>query len=355
MKTIDRYLLKQFAPLFLVGLFLFVLMLQMIDLFANLWRYLAYDASALDVARVAYYYLPKTVSYALPISLLFAASYTFGDLYARNELIIIFSSGIPLRRLGLSLFILGAVISIASFQFEDRLVIRFQKTKIELSRTLLRQQRTANESDIVVKAARGSLVYAVDYFNDAEKSLNGLSIVERSPDGSFKRYIQARKARWEEGSWFLENALEYYYEDGMLRNKLYSESGEFRDEPEVFKRNSMEVEELSARDALVFISDLGRAGFPTAGALSDYHRRYAFAATPLVVLILSVAMGGRFRKNVLMMSLLASLVSSVVYYVCQMIAMMLAKLGYIPPIVGAWAPAALFIGVGAVLVATART
>ncbi len=355
MRTIDRYILKQFAPLFLIGLTLFVLLLQLIDLFANLWRYLAYDASVLDIARVAFYYLPKCVSYSLPISLLFAAAYTFGDLYARNELIIIFATGMPLKRLGLSLFVLGAALSVASFQFEDRVVVRAQKAKKEISKALLKQQRSSNEADVVVKSDAGRLVYSVDYYNDTDKTLNGLSIVERTELGGFERYIQARKARWTGDSWTLENAVEYRYSDGKLVNAPYAQTGEFTERPETFRRNSLEVEDLPARDAAGFIGDLRAAGLPTAGALADYYRRFAFSATPLVVLVLSVAVGGRFRKNVLLMSLLASLVASVIYYVFQMLSMMSAKLGYISPAAGAWAPAAVFILCGAVLVTTART
>jgi len=355
MNTLDRYILKQFFPLFIIGLLLFVMLLQLIDLFANLWRYLSYEASAADIALVAFKYLPKCVSYALPISLLFAAAYTFGDLYARNELIIAFSTGIPLKRLGASLFALGFLLSIASFQFEDRLVIKALKQKKELSRTLLKQQRSSNESDVVVKAAAGRLVYSVDYYNDTEKALNGLSIVERSEAGSFRRFIQARRGRWVDGAWALENAVEYRYFDGALIGEPYAKAGEFRESPETFRRNALDVEELSAAAAAAFIKDLAAAGLPTAGALADYYRRFAFAATPLVVLVLSVAVGGRFRKNVLLMSLLASLVSSVIYYVCQMISMMMAKLGYIPPVAGAWAPAVLFILIGTSLIATART
>lgn len=355
MKTIDRYLLRQFLPLLLVGLFLFIMLLQLIDLFANLWKYLSYDASAYDILRIALLYLPKCISYSLPISLLFATAYTFGDLYARNELIIIFASGIPLKRLALSLFVLGGILSIASFQFEDRVVIRTTKSKKELSRTLLRQQISANESDVVVKAAEGKIVYAVDYYNDLEKTINGVLILERTSNGDFKRYIQARKARWVDGSWSLENAVEYRFLNGQLISEKYTKANEFFEQPETFRRNALEIEELRSVDAAAFIGDLQSAGLPIAGALADYHKRFAFAATPFVVILLSVAMGGRFRKNILLMSLLASLVSSVVYYVCQMITMMMAKLGLLPPILGAWAPAALFVILGTALIVSAKT
>jgi lipopolysaccharide export system permease protein len=37
---LDRYLVKQFFPVFVVAAAMFVLLLSLIDLFANLWRYL---------------------------------------------------------------------------------------------------------------------------------------------------------------------------------------------------------------------------------------------------------------------------------------------------------------------------
>jgi lipopolysaccharide export system permease protein len=173
---------------------------------------------------VAYYYLPKSVSYALPISLLFAASYAFGDLYAKNELIIIFATGIPLRRLGLSLFVLGAAVSIASVQFEDRLVIRSQKAKKSFPADCCASS-LANESNIDWRRRR-RLVYAVDYYNAAKQSPTAF-IVERSPDGSFAGRYGRPQGPWEGGAWNLKTPL-VLLRSGLLRSRRLPASGEFR-------------------------------------------------------------------------------------------------------------------------------
>lgn len=355
MKTVDRYLVRQFVPVFLVGLLLFVLLLQLVDLFANLWKYLSYDTSALAILKVALLYTPKCISYALPVSLLFAAAYVLGELYARNELIIFFTSGVPLRRLALSFFVLGSLVSALAFQFEDRVVISSLRQKKELSRVLLRQQNSGSESDIVVKADEGRLVYSAEYYNDKEKSLNNLTIVERDGNGAFKRLIQARRARWSDGAWNLENAVVYRWFDDRVVYETYARTKEFGEPPDTFRRNALDVTDLRSKDAEAYIADLKRAGFPIEAALADYYKRFAFSATPFVVMVLSVAVGGRFRKNVLLMSLLASLVVSVIYYVIQMLSMLMAKLGYVSPVVGAWAPAVIFILLSAALIAKART
>jgi lipopolysaccharide export system permease protein len=185
MNTLDRYLIRQFIPVFLGGLILFVFLVELIDLFANIFKYLNQDASALDIIKVSFFYLPKAVSYSLPISLLFASSFVLGDLYSRNELIVVFSSGIPLFRFSFTMIVIGFLFSIGSFYFEDRVVIKTLTLKNELSRVLLKQEKKGAESDIVVKSEGGRLLYITEYFDIANTILVNITIVERDSNGNF--------------------------------------------------------------------------------------------------------------------------------------------------------------------------
>src|SRR5215510_14412445 len=115
---LDRYLVRQFIPIFFVASAMFILILILIDLFANLVRYLNYEVPFSVIFQISIYYIPKSFSYALPISLLFAAAYTLGDLYARNELTTVFSSGIPFPRFSNSMVMIGLLASVFSFFFE---------------------------------------------------------------------------------------------------------------------------------------------------------------------------------------------------------------------------------------------
>jgi len=334
---------------------MFILLLSMIDLFTNLVRYLNYEVAAREIFKVSLYYLPKSFSYALPIALLFAAAYTLGDLYSRNELTSIFASGIPFWRFSVSLLIIGLSASAFSFFFDDLVVIPTLRMKNELSRTLLHQQRPENRSDIVIKARSGNLIYAVDYFDNDAKTLNGLSIIAEDDSGHMISLIRAPRAVWTGEYWELSNAVIYKWEDGFLRFSNMEYSDEYREEPDTFRRNMVNVEDLHVRDARLLVQDLRTAGLPFVNALADYYHRYSFASVSFVVIILSLSMGGRFRKNILLMSLLSSLVAAVIFYVMEMISMMMARLGYISPLVGAWFPVAVFITAGVLLLRTAKT
>ncbi|MDR0377044.1 MAG: LptF/LptG family permease [Spirochaetaceae bacterium] len=352
---LDRYLVRQFFPVFLVAVFMFVMLLSLIDLFSNLWRYLSYEVPLSQMLLVSYYYLPKSLSYATPISLLFAAAYTLGDLYARNELTSIFSSGIPFWRFSVSLLVIGAAVSLFAFFFQDLVVVPTFKKKNDLNRQLLHQQLAENNSDIVIKARNGRLIYSVDYFDDSSTSLNGVSIIEQSDTGDFLSLIRAPRAVWTGEYWSFSNAVIYSWEGEFLRTKTMEASSAYREAPEIFRRRAVNAEDLPAKDAAGLVRDLRSAGLPFTGALADYYHRFSFSAVSFVVMILSISMGGRFKKNILLMSLLASLVSTVVFYVMEMISMMMARLGYIPPIIGAWFPILFFSALGLLLLQTAKT
>ncbi|GHV73610.1 membrane protein [Spirochaetia bacterium] len=352
---LDRYLLRQFFPVFIVAASMFVMLLSLIDLFANLWRYLNYEVPVKEILRVCFYYLPKSFSYAMPISLLFAAAYTLGDLYARNELTSIFSSGIPFWRFSISLVAVGLLASVFAFFFEDRVVVPTLRVKNDLARLYLHQQRTENNSDIVIKARNGEVIYSVDYYDSINNTLNGLSIVEQAGDGALVALVRAPQAAWTGEYWNLSNAVVYRWEEGLLRVRPLDDADNYREHPDTFRRNAVAVEDLPVRDAGDLVQDLRAAGLPFIGAQAEYYHRFSYSTVSLVIMILSISMGGRFRKNVLLMSLLTSLGAAVVFYVSEMITMMMAKLGYIPPIVGAWFPVLVFIPAGFVLLLNAKT
>ena len=117
MKIIQRYVLQLFFPVFTVALLFFILLLELADLFSNLAQYLQNGVKFIDLLRVMYFYLPKCVSFAMPLSVLFAASYTMGNMYAKNELTAIFASGFPLAALVAPLIFFGFLLSIGMFFF----------------------------------------------------------------------------------------------------------------------------------------------------------------------------------------------------------------------------------------------
>ena len=109
MRRLDRMLLSSFVPVFVVATMFFVLLMQLIDVFGSVWRYIAHEVPLVEIGRIAMLYTPKCVAYSLPIAFLFAVSFTLGQLYARGELAAILGSGVSLYRLVAPFLVLASL------------------------------------------------------------------------------------------------------------------------------------------------------------------------------------------------------------------------------------------------------
>ncbi|MFP4372863.1 MAG: LptF/LptG family permease [Spirochaetaceae bacterium] len=358
MRVLGRMVLSQFIPVMLVSLLFFVLILQLVDLFSNLVRYLDLEVPLYAVGRAQLLYVPKSVSFALPISVLFAASYTLGTFYSNNELIAVLASGVALHRFAAPLVAAGILLSAGSFVFEETVVIDTFTRKTELTRELLNVNRSFSNTDVTLLGSANRIIYHADYYNDATLTLSELTVLMRDGSGRLVRRINADWAEWRDGEWVLHETVVFERgEDGTLErsaHRLLEDAGLTAD-PSTFRRRTQEIEEMDLGEAERYIRELRQAGLPYREALTSYYERFSFALTPFIVTLIASAVGSRFRKNILLMSLLVSLSLSVVYYIVGMVTGLLAAAGTIPPWAGAWAGFFLFLVFGIIGFRHART
>ncbi len=350
-------LIKLFFPIFFVTILFFLLVFELMDVFSNLWRYISQDVGFADIARIALLYLPKCISYSLPITLLFACTFVLGHLYMNNELISVFGSGISLFAFVTPLILIGLVASVGGFFFEEYVVIDTFQRKNELFQFIIKQTVSYSNSNVTVISDDNAFIYQVNYYNDKQKTLSGLTVMERDENNRLITRIDAERAEWNGENWILHRCRIFRLTDaGYIEEEANSYSSKrISAGPGIFRRISRDIDEMASFEARSYISQLKRAGLPYQEALSKYHRKFSFALTPLIVVLIASSVGGLFQKNVLLMSLLASLSIVVVYYVIQMVAMTLSRNGYLPPIFGAWTSFTIFLGVGIGLLRIART
>ena len=359
MKLVE-YLFRKVIPLFIGALAFFAFVIILVDLMMNLWNYISNGVSGLTVMHIMLLYLPKCVWYATPIAILFAVSYSLSDLYASNELVAIFASGVSLVKFTFPLLVFAFFLSGALFFFDDKVVVPTYAKKTSMQESVLNKEKTDNNNNIVVIGENGNIVYKADFYDDEAEKLFTVFIVVRNEDKSFRCVVRADSAHWDgdEGHWILSNALQYDMGDGgELETKVVDMEivGRLIEPPATFRKNVVSVETVNSADAKVYIEHLQRAGLPFAEALSLYHKKFAFPFIVFIVVFLSIGLSGKSRKNVMLISLASCISSSVLFYITQMITMLLAKFGAISPFMGAWFPVFLFIAIAVVVLRYART
>ena len=351
MRMYRRILLKEFIPFFILGISFFSLILVLGDIFANLWRYLNNDVPFSKAIIVSALYAPQAVSFASPIGAMFAAAFSLGNLGARNELIAIYGSGVPLFRFIIPILVFALLLSIGGYFFEDQIAIPALKERNIYSKELLNIQDPMSRSQVAVIALKGQVVYYADYYNDEDKTLSDLTIVIQSADGDFIKRIDAEKSLWDEesGRWQLIACRVFSEsEKGEIIQEYFENYQDERliERPETFRLDTREIEEMRGKEARLWIEQQRRAGLPFRGHQAKLYQRYSIALTPFLVVLFSGALGGRFRRNILLMSLLVSLALSSGWYIFRMVATLLAEIGIIAPLPSAVIPYLIYLLLG---------
>ncbi|MBQ0163156.1 MAG: LptF/LptG family permease [Treponema sp.] len=355
-----RYVFKMYFPLMFGILGLFVAGFEILDLFLNIWQYIFNSVPVKTVLYILFLYLPKAVTYSLPLSMLFATCYMISQFSYQNELVAFFASGVSYFRLMFPLIIFAAVMTGTFIVFENKVVVPCYKTYNELKNESIHVKQDANNNNIVIRSENGKIIYKADLYEDLEKKLHGVLIIVRNDDGEVNSIVKANNAVWkeEENKWILSSAVNYDIDENgeMKKTLLKSEIEEMLTEsPDSFKNNKVDVETITIKEAKQYLKYLKRTGLPSGEARSVYYKKYSFSFVLLIVTLLAIGLTGRSRRNVIIISLVLSGTASVCFYVLQMVTMNLAKFGIVTPMAGAWFPVVVFLILSVILLRNSKT
>ncbi len=349
-----KYISKQFFPLFLGSLFFLSFTLVLVDLVMNLWQYLLEGTKIQQILLISLYYTPKAISFSAPLAILFSTAYTLSALYSRNELTAIFSSGIPLIKFTLPILIFSLFASVGSFFFEDNVVVSTYIKKMELQKLALNETPSFDNDRLVVLSEGGNIIYRCDSYNDTNKTLSNIDIFIRSDDKQLQKIIIVDYAEWDTDHWNFQNPKTYSNVNG---NFVFSHGTDFvcSETPETFQNVVISIDEVTVKEGRAYINKLRRTGLPFAEESAQYHKKFAFPFVIFITVFLSIGLSGKSKKNVLLVSLALCISAAVLFYVFQMVTVLMAKFGYLSPFAGAWLPVIVFVALSIVLLRFART
>ena len=146
MKKIDLYILREFLTTFVIVSIFFTLISLIVDVFENLNRFIDNNVSAnilIDYYKAS---LPSMISVTIPVSCLVSSVFTYGMMIQRKEWLVFKSSGLSLYRLSMPVLLLGLLLSIGSFYFDNTIVIDNNKIKNEIKSTYMSKNKSRTNS-----------------------------------------------------------------------------------------------------------------------------------------------------------------------------------------------------------------
>lgn len=345
MKIITRYLCREFFILFFISLLTFLLIYLVIDFFGKIDNF--FEAKVPMALAFSYflYQIPLIVQQMIPLSVLISVMLLLGTMNKHNEIIAMKGSGMNMFNLSYPLLGVAVLIGIGSFFLSESIVpITSPKAnsiwniKVEKRDT----QGTYKLSHIWYRG-KGS-IYQIRTFDSRKNIIEGLTIFFFDKDFSLIKRIDAEKAKWSDGKWYLAEGLIQEIVNGESRRstRFVNHTIQLPETPENFKHYMRAPEEMSFWELKEYTNELQEEGYESTRWQVELNTKIAFPFISLVLAFVGIPLALRRKKGGIPFSITMGIGISFLYLLTFGLSRSLAISGVLPPLLGAWMANLLF-------------
>lgn len=332
MRILDKYIILNILKISFFAILIFALLLAAVELFSKMDRIMSNDIPIMDLMEYILLSIPEYLLLVASISLLFATTYFLSTLTANNERIALLNAGISKWRLSLPIIVLSIILTFLGFMYQDRFLNRIISKHDEVEVELFGLSSTRDTRNIALKDDNGFVIYATRFNEDRNEIYNPILIF--SDAEGIKLKVEGVRAIYNDGIWVFHSARVYQIDDmGVVSSfqATYVADG-FSIEPNLFKSQNTSIETMDSASARRYLSRL-RIVDPISWheKATDYYRTRFQAVAIFVLMFISAAMNYRFKKNILLFSIIQSLSIAIAYYCADMVFSIAAHQGAIHP------------------------
>ena len=329
-------------------------------------------------------YLLNLIPYILynvtPLCVLVAVLVTFGALARTSEFTAMKAAGVSLYRIVTPVLILTAVIAVGLFAFDEFYLPAANRRQEALrsvikgrpAQTFLRPDRkwisgqtvalqTVNLPDALQepspaamhRAAEPVRIFYYQFFDPDKNVFANLTVFEFDPvTFNLSRRIFSSAARWDThvNQWVFENGWVRTFNTeatATYQPFLLSTFAEIREQPQYFKKEDRQSQEMSFAELSTYISDLRQSGFDTKRLSVQLDRKLAYPFITLVMAILAIPFALATGKRGGVAGFALAILLAVTYLGVSSLFEAMGNVNTLPPAVAAWAPDVLFSLAGA--------
>ncbi len=357
MRILDKYIFGQFAKAFFFSSLVFLCLFVLINMVEKLDKFIDNNLSLQEIAQYYLLSIPSILLVTSPISALLSSILVSGRLSMSSELPAIRSAGVSMRQL-LQPFLLGGVLILVV-----NIVNAWWITPATFSVTRSFEQHhfRKNESDLkenrnIHLLEPGNQMVSIGAFDPERLTLNTVSIAKLSGAQLISR-IDADSMRYDarKREWIMQNVSTRLFtnENEMFRFEP-SQVIKLALSPEVLKELDLQPDEMNIVRHYLYLTEKQRAGF--AGlerSMVKFHNKTAMPFASLIIMLIGVPLSAKKKRGGLASEITIALFAGFLYIGLQRTVAMAGYQGAINPLLAAWLPNLLFLGIGYVIYKTA--
>ena len=353
MKIISRYLYKEFFTFFVISLITFLLIYLVIEFFGKIDNFMEAHVPLKVAFSFFVYKIPFVVQQMIPVSVLISVMLTLGIMNKHNEILAIKNCGISLFRLFYPLIVIAIFIGVGSFFLSESIVPITSSVANNIWKTQVEKKDPQGAYKLSHLWYRGKdSIYQIRSYDSRKNTIEGLSIFFFDNTFTLHKRIDARKAKWVKGIWYLNDGLiQNISPDGSRKTMRFrNHTMQLPETPHVFERTMKAPEEMSFWELKKYTRKIREEGYDSTRCRVELHNKIAFPFISLVLTLIGIPLGLRKKKGGIPFGITIGIGISFLYLLTFGFSRSLALSGALPPALGAWLANLLFLLFGIYLI-----
>jgi lipopolysaccharide export system permease protein len=350
---IDRYLSAMFWLYFVGALVVFISLFLVIDAMSFL-----VINSRVEFSLIVKYYgysVPEIAYRMFPVASLVATVFTLTTIQKSNELLALFSFGQSLVRISAPLIFWILVLSFGAFKMSDTLLPQFYKKKLYVQYVEIEKKpglySTIKDQKIWYRSK--NTIFNIKTLNTQNQKAEGLTMYFFNEAWDLVQMIFAKEIYLSGENWLLKDgSVTLFSEDSS-----FPLTSQFKQKKIVMSEDAKDLGSAGSASQMLTVSELKsfinknkEAGLDTVRYQVDYHSKFGFAFSALVMCMLGIPFTvGKARSGGVMVNIGLCMLLVFVYWIFYSSALSLGNYAYISAVLAGWAPnvimliAALFL------------
>mgnify|MGYP001986945562 FL=1 len=356
MKKLDLYIIRQFLSTLAMTLMGFVSVILVVDLIENLDRFIDNSIPAGITFTYYIYAIPWFINLGLPMSMLISTVFTVGVLAKRNELTAMKSNGISLYRIAIPITSIGFIVSLISFELDNRWVTKGNKARYDIERQYMKRKarvRTQKEIRNIFLQKNEMNHISLAKFRPESNAGNDITFITLDK-GTVTKRMDGKTVKWLDSLrvWNVQNySIREFDESGSIKNTVISKKDTIIDlnfSPDDITQQSKKPDEMSYSDLTDRIQQLKENGVDSTKWEVDRYFKISFAFTNFIIVLFGIPLVVVRPKGGLSFGAGMGIFVIFIYYVFIKLGMSIGYSGITSPVTAAWMGNILFF-IGGIL------
>jgi lipopolysaccharide export system permease protein len=357
MRILDRYIMAHFLGPFAVGVAAFVAVLTGVtEIYYAVQLVTERGVPLGTVVEIFFLHLPSTVALTMPMATVFAALMAAGELSSHGEIVAMRAGGVSVWRMMRSVVVSGAVVALVAFGFNEAVSPLCNYRAGTMLQNFAMTHDTEQKPITLRLPETGppQLLISADRLDIMRAEMTNIVIIEYAKSRP-RNVFFAEKARWQGTTWILSNVINKRdtgrgFQEVRIKEMKYPigrTPQQLRRSPER-RAEELSIPQLRAEAASLMASpDGGTTARKRASFLIQHiHIRIAAPWAALCFAVLGFPLGLRPQRATAGIGFGMSLAVVFIYYILFNVLRGFGEQNTISPVLAAWLPNIIVLGVG---------